>query len=134
MLSVVQVRCAAMISSLPTPSLEAQFLTEARVAWVLDFKERTLRAWRAQDSPPIPFCNFGQQLVRYDPQVVAATILANTRGRLGPQAMQWIAAGSEASELKPFWDQMARLVRSQVEASIERNSPSSDSGATREAA
>ncbi len=120
-----------MIPTLPTPNLESQFLTEKKLAWVLDLSESALRHKRSLENPPIPFFKDGQQITRYDPQIIAAYICANTIGRLGPEAMQWVAVGpfgpggplsssENARAVAMFWQQISRLIQTQVQAAVER--------------
>lgn len=101
-----------MISSVPTPTLQSQFLTEEQVAWILQVGDRTLRDWRKQRR--IPFFKHGKNIVRYDPAAVIAFIMSNTTGIVRP--------ASPALSMLPtdlVWQRIERLIQTAIQTRLD---------------
>lgn len=98
-----------MISSVPKPSLETQWLTPARVAWVLDVSERTVRQWYADNE--IAHFRVGH-VIRSAPEAVLHFILENTRrGKAAPATALGTARLDDQA-----WGRIERLIKVEMQA------------------
>ena len=96
------------------PTFESQFLTPAKLAWVLDVSERTVGNWLSERW--IPHVKIGGQLVRIDPQAAAQFILTHTRlGRIQPAA-HLEPAPLTAEQFEQLCRRMERFIECQVMA------------------
>ena len=101
-----------MNADAPIPSLDSQWLTPEKVAWLLDISVRTLRDWNRRRV--IPFDKFND-LVRYDPAEVLAYLKRNRRASRGLQTPAG-AAGHPGEDMD--WQRIGRLIQLEVESHL----------------
>ena len=95
------------------PTLESQWLTPAKVAWILDIGERTLRDWTERRL--IASVKIGGQVVRYDPAEVTAFILRHHRVARAIGTASEVQTASVSDEV---WPKLQRLIDNTVDARI----------------
>lgn len=87
----------------------------ARLAWVLDVSERTLREWNAERR--IPFVKIGDRVIRYEPAKVWAWLRSNTREARGRAAQVGGSGRAEMAEAAD-WQRIERLIADQVRSQL----------------
>jgi len=102
-----------MISSVPTPSLNSQFLTGPQVAWVFQVSQRTVIEWREQKL--IAHFKIGDRIFRYYPEDVLRFATVHTVASASARSPHQLTTDS-SDLLAVVWQRIERLIALQTEA------------------
>lgn len=99
-----------MIPTAPLPSLGSQFLTPARLAWVMDVSDRTVAEWTGgRRRKPQIACFKKGHVIRFAPEAVLQFILAYTLLPAGRAALP--TPKLEPEQFEQLWQRIERLVQ-----------------------